>query len=280
MTSEKKLKEIKKIISKYFELLETLPTGGKIDEKTARRLGIPKEIKPIIDNAYKYGRLSGRTKSKIAVEDIAKQVSKDTIKNNFVKLSQIEATEHVENLLTKTRARLTHEVIEQFKKDFIVVNKVFEDEKMPKRWMATELRKVTGEFKQDWDMVVRTELMNNKLNGEAHEILSGNSPYSDKGEDTIVFKRPNPDACPHCIKHYLEKDKVTPKLFKLSELMANGTNYGKKVADWKPTLGVLHPHCQCQLGVMPDGCKFDENGNIVIDKKGGKDSETDRKDKA
>ena len=64
----------------------------------------------------------------------------------------------------------------------------------------------------------------------------------------------------------MEDDGVTPKVFKLSELIGNGTNYGKKQADWVATLGIIHPYCQCTLGIKPKDTEFDKNGNLVLKK--------------
>ena len=65
---------------------------------------------------------------------------------------------------------------------------------------------------------------------------------------------------------YTRTDVQTPKVFKMSELIANGDNYGLKQADWKPVVGTIHPNCMCPLNVMPPGTKFDSQGNLVPDK--------------
>lgn len=268
MTNRQKLKKIQKIIDKYIDVLETLPAGGEIDEQLARKLGIPNELKSFIDRSFKLGKLKGKTRARINLKDIENHFDKLSNKDNeFVNLYSFESEQDISNILQKQRTKLSRLSVEVLKRKMNLVEDTFKDEPIPRRWLAGELRKITGDTKQDWDMVIRTELVNSQQEGMARSIIDGTSPYSVDGGDTIVFKRPNHDACKHCIKHYLEKDRVTPKLFKLSELMVNGTNYGKKVQDWKATLGVMHPHCQCQLQVMPKGCKFDENGRIIIDKK-------------
>jgi hypothetical protein len=52
--------------------------------------------------------------------------------------------------------------------------------------------------------------------------------------------------CPSCRRAYLNND-GSPRLFRLSQLEANGTNIGKKTNAWLPTLGQMHPHCRCLL---------------------------------
>ena len=62
------------------------------------------------------------------------------------------------------------------------------------------------------------------------------------------FKDVYNGACKHCIKAYLTGGiDSEPKIFKLSELRANGTNIGKKPEAWLPVIGGMHPHCRCTL---------------------------------
>ena len=65
----------------------------------------------------------------------------------------------------------------------------------------------------------------------------------------LVFKLPRPDACKHCIELHL--DAGVPRIFYLDELQANGTNVGRKAADWRPVVGSVHPHCACVLSKVP-----------------------------
>jgi hypothetical protein len=61
--------------------------------------------------------------------------------------------------------------------------------------------------------------------------------------------------CKKCHGLYLNVN-GTPKVFKMSELIANGSNYGKKAADWKPCLTSLHPNCRCLLSEVSPGWGF------------------------
>ena len=128
------------------------------------------------------------------------------------------------------------------------------------REVAQALAKVSGDVERDWTRIASTEMHNAFTEGRAHSIQAAH-----KGEDPVVFKRPRPDACPKCKQHYLEADGVTPKVFALSELVANGTtNEGRKLSQWRPTLGCLHPFCQCPLHELPAGFGFDASGRMVF----------------
>jgi hypothetical protein len=106
--------------------------------------------------------------------------------------------------------------------------------------------------------VASTEISSAIQNGIAHEIRNN------YGSDALVYKMPNPDACKHCRVAYLTESGV-PKIFRLSDL--SDSNYGKKVSDWEPTIGPLHPWCQCQLHYVPKGYDFviDKDGKPVLE---------------
>ena len=260
MTPKEKLDKIEKIIDKYNEIFKKAIIGGKVDPLIAKKLKIPKELKPIVDLAAKYGMIEAKNRN---IKDLEKEIAKlDNINLAKLDLSNYQMKEDIEYLSSKCKTYLTRTSLEQLKREYGVLETVFDGKNIPKNKMANELRRITKDRKQDWDMVIRTELNNRKQEATAYEILNNNSILSDEGGDTLVYKQPNPDACIHCKRLYLKEDGITPKVFKLSEMVAYGSNVGLKVTEWKPTLGVVHPHCQCQLKVLPKGMEFDENGNL------------------
>jgi hypothetical protein len=76
-------------------------------------------------------------------------------------------------------------------------------------------------------------------------IISGQLPA-----ETKVYKEVNNDGklCEWCKRFYLRKGE--PIVYTLSELQANGSNYGKPKSEWKPVLGATHPRCRCQLHIL------------------------------
>lgn len=133
--------------------------------------------------------------------------------------------------------------------------------------IVARLRKKYGAVKRDWLMVVQTELQNIIEQGKANAVLNS----VPAGTDPRVFKRPRPDACRYC-KVLYTVDGKRPRVFRLSELIANGSNEGRRArrpslsgpnaTEYKPVLGVVHPFCQCTLYVLPDGFSFDKDGNM------------------
>jgi len=134
-----------------------------------------------------------------------------------------------------------------------------------KEKIQRRLRDKLGESERNWALVVQTELHNAQEYGKALGLGAD-------GRDPIVYKRPRPDACRFCKLLYLV-DGVRPRLFRLSVLVKNGTNYGKRArrpsfrgagaTEWKATVGCVHPGCQCEMHQMPEGMTFDKQGKLV-----------------
>lgn len=124
------------------------------------------------------------------------------------------------------------------------------------RQIANEIAHKTGDWSRNFDRIVEYMSQSAFESGKAAAIerqVSG---------DPLVFKRVFNGACKHCIRLYLTKGLGSePKIFKLSELKANRDNIGRKTADWKATLGSLHPFCRCQLHYKTPGYAFDPKTN-------------------
>lgn len=135
--------------------------------------------------------------------------------------------------------------------------------------IAARVRSITKDSQRDWLKIVQTELHNALEAGKASAIASSLPP----GSDPRVFKRPHPDCCSYCKILYLERDGVTPRVFTLSELTANGSNVGRKArrpvlvgrmkTQWRPVIGAAHPFCRCSLYHLPAGMSFDRTGAMM-----------------
>jgi hypothetical protein len=117
------------------------------------------------------------------------------------------------------------------------------------REFKTSLFDMFDERNRDWQRVAHTEMNDAIQHGIYNEIRRTSSD----GHNQLVFKRPAPDACPHCKRVYLNSD-GSPRIFRMEDLA--DSNVGKKAANWEPTIGSVHPWCRCQLCVLPDGYDF------------------------
>lgn len=119
--------------------------------------------------------------------------------------------------------------------------------------ISNEIGKRTGQWNKDLQRIVDTEYNNIFQEGRAQEIMD------EEGANALVFKEVYPLACRHCVSAYLTNGIGSkPKVFKLQELIDNGTNVGKKVSDWKPVISSMHPHCRCNLKHLPPNQEWDE----------------------
>ena len=79
------------------------------------------------------------------------------------------------------------------------------------------------------------------------------------GSDPLVYKDVYVGACRHCIALYLTDGLGSAsRLFKLSVLVANGSNIGRKVKDWRATVDGVHPFCRCLLRTHTESTIWDK----------------------
>lgn len=114
-----------------------------------------------------------------------------------------------------------------------------------KKWttrkIANEIAHKTGDWGRDFDRIVQY------ASQAAYERGKAAGVEREHGLDALVCKRVLPGACKHCIRLYLTNGLGSaPKIFTLRELINNGSNIGRKVADWLPTLDPVHPYCYDQ----------------------------------
>lgn len=104
--------------------------------------------------------------------------------------------------------------------------------------LASRLRQHTGDLTRNWDRIARTELQAALNEGVAVESVRVDGPQA------LVRRVPESTACANCKRLFLNSD-GKPRVFTVAELVTNGTNVGRKQAEWLPTLFPVHPHCMC-----------------------------------
>jgi len=94
--------------------------------------------------------------------------------------------------------------------------------------------------------------------GKGLEIIKVASGHS--VEDPVVFFIVIKDnvTCKECLRLHLMPDKITPRLWKFSEL-----NHGyHKKGNLTPSINGAHPHCRCTLTYMAPGFGFGAKGKV------------------
>lgn len=91
----------------------------------------------------------------------------------------------------------------------------------------------------DMERVERTELAHAHNHGAAVALAAQAAAAGEP--DPEVYKFVSPRACRHCRRIW--GPLTAPNRYRLSEVIANGDNFGRKAADWRPVVGPIHPNC-------------------------------------
>lgn len=224
--------------------------------------------KDVVDMAFKFGILSdalgdSRTKE-LAYKDFKKFIKS----GKFVPLNQDEkaAIEFVKQQLTSDVRVLGGRINQDVSNILINEQRIVQEEAVKAiknrdsvKKMALEIGHKTGNWGRDFDRISEFVLHKAYSEGRASGIERKD------GDDAKVYIDVFPGACSHCVKNYLTSGMGSrPIVFKLSELRANGTNVGRKQANWKPVIPPLHPFCRCQITHYKEGTVWDETKNRFV----------------
>lgn len=194
---------------------------------------------PLLDKIFAFGQVA----QKIGLENANKITKKDL--EDWLKENKVKVTAQLE----KIKAQAYLDVLsKQFQIEKDLRQGVLNEANKKEFKMSDVVEYIKGKF-EDWAYLKNTisYVSESALNeGKVEEIKS--QAGKDGEEDPIVYKVPIQDEklCSHCRRAYLKSD-GTPRLFRLSELAANGTNIGRKPNEWLPTLQQLHINCRCLL---------------------------------
>ena len=236
-----KLKRISKVISTHMDAISQITTGINTGSSSSifKKLGINSGLSNLIDYAINFGK-SKFSSSQSSTSSPSSPKSTNSDNEVFNETVKLKAKQSMDSLAQKMKSTILTSIIQ---------STLHPQSKDSSNYaLKQELKHHINSMKQDWTRISRTEVWDTKLHSEADHIVK-HSPTG-KSDDVYVCKKTQPNACAACKRLYLESDLITPKIFKLSDLMKNGTNYGKKVDDWLPVLGCIHPNCQCELEVV------------------------------
>lgn len=237
--------------------------------------GLPPELH-VTDLAFQYGYGLGDSSQreavkKMALDDYSKHLKKtrpsySEVDRQAMAWARYNAGQHIraigDRLANNAGTVIANEDAELRRKYMGTVRSELEkniDKKETWRKLASEIGHATEDWSRDMGRLAATEQQTAMQEGTARAISKGRDP-----DDVRVAKEPAPDACDECVRLHLTGGRGSkPRIFKMSELAENGTNVGRKQADWKAVIGATHPWCGCQLVEVPDGWAFNEEGDMV-----------------
>lgn len=286
--SVEQLQRVRAIVGRYHAAIAVAVFGPKALPpdlvKDLRGAGIPVPEGPqLIDDAFAYGQLVAllrdpalATKSPTEIADLVVKRKLDLQLSPAERASIDVAKQHagqyavglgtrvagqVMAAVTGAEANLTPERMVEVIADKTAGNRARRETIDSLR---SDLGHAMGNWTRDWQRIAMTESNNAIQEGTASSI------EEEHGADVLCSKMPRPDACHDCKRLYLRDGQ--PIIFKLSELRANGTNVGRRKADWKPTIEAIHPWCGCMFVRVPEGMVW-KDGELVVAKRAPPDDE-------
>lgn len=112
------------------------------------------------------------------------------------------------------------------------------------RQLAAELAAASQDWEVDWQRIA------SYLMHEAYNTGRAAAIEQEAGPNAEIYFDVYPGACARCRELYLtdpNDPNSEPKIFDLAAVRANGSNIGRKVADWLPSIEPTHPYCRCTL---------------------------------
>lgn len=272
------VQEIAAIIRQYHTAFVASVAPDTVTEAEVQLLidaGIlPPETLSFIDDAYTYGQLTATVKryenrdalKKLGYDSFKRRVQKRPIPLTLQERAAVQWAEHsaaihirgLGNKVADDFATVAIEADADLRRRYekVISDEVKQGIERRRTWrkVASEIGHATGDWSRDLGRIAATEMQ------RAHQEGFAQGLRKREGDDAMVAKIPNADACKHCVRLHLTNGQGSaPRIFKLSDLEANGSNVGRKAAEWKPVVGTVHPWCACELIHVPPGWRFEEN---------------------
>lgn len=162
------------------------------------------------------------------------------------------ASDYIESLKQKTQAEILVNLNEEFKKNPDATN------------ISRVVREGFNKATSHLGVVLNAE--SNRCVNTANSLKIQKVAASQGVDDPTVFFNVTVDDVtgPYEFILHLLPDKITPRLYKMSEISHNYYKNG----DQYPSLLGLHPGCRCILTYLPPSFGFGENGKVTYISKG------------
>lgn len=282
--SESRLQKIREIIDKHYSrLILSVLGNSKLTPNQLAQLknaGFDtKNNESLMGLIYYHNFINNPidTNSPTSVEDMKSQQSVVGMKpqglaNDF-SVENIDATtrQHIEKMKLDVATRLEN-IIRQNNTNYKfnalqnldrtdVADQLVKESSLGR--VKQQLRDTSKDATRDWQRVALTEMSNAIGAGSVDRIVTDNR---DKDPDEVyVYRVIVGDAltCKWCRRFYGDVGEA-PKIYKLSTLLSNGSNFGKKRDQWAPVVGATHPNTRTsQIIELKPGFKVLPGGKVT-----------------
>ena len=122
--------------------------------------------------------------------------------------------------------------------------------------VARRIRQRSGDLARNFERIAETELQAVHNEGQILQAVEID------GENAKVARIPETTACQYCLNAFLNAE-GKPLVFNVTELIANGSNVGRKRRDWKPTCYPMHPNCRCDTIPVSENQTVSRTGEVL-----------------
>ena len=164
------------------------------------------------------------------------------------------AESYIDSLREKTKAGLLHKV------DSYVKEKRMKGLAPSSVDIKKEVQKSFQEAQSHFKTIVESESTKSRNVGKLFQISKVASSQNDKDPNVFWVVTRDGKTCKHCIEAHLLPDKVTPKVWKLSEVKFS--YLGKDEKGKAVSVAGQHPHCRCSISFIAKGFGF-KNGQVA-----------------
>jgi hypothetical protein len=268
------INELLNVIEKYNIIFINEQLGTKFltvaDKYILRKAGL--SLKNVdfgsLDNVYKFGIIAESLKDSRTKGMTYDEFKKFVTSKNFIPLTDLEESalesvkyqtyNDIKTLSQRIKSNISNNLNKLNKQKSLAFSKIIDDTakkailmRQTQNELAMALRDTTQNWIRDFDRIAACVMHDAYDQGRAQSIIR---IY---GEDAKVYKDVYEYACDDCIRLYLTNGLGSaPKIFKISELIANGSNIGKSSKDWLPVIGFTHPYCRCTLSNVLKNNKY------------------------
>jgi len=225
----------------------------------------PDKVDDVVMTGFQYGNLLSHLPraADMGLGAFIKEIQRNPIKlsaaeRQAVQIARDRAGQYCAGLGSRYNEEMGRMVVEADAQLAKVTRELIADEtakniatRGTRKQLGQTLGKLTRDWARDWRRIANTEIHMAQQEGYLEDVRER------YGDDELLAKIPEPNACKHCKRLYLDGD-GQPIVRPASWWAAQGaSNAGRKAADWLPVLGAMHPWCQCRMIRVPAGWKLD-----------------------